>query len=63
MKPAYYYLSILFMLFFGFDTMRADGGDVLQQIVRLPKTKATVYSLLGVFPDNQDICLFMIVGS
>lgn len=47
MKPAYYYLSILFMLFFGFDTMRADGGDVLQQIVRLPKTKATVYSLLG----------------
>lgn len=47
MKPAYYYLPILFMLFFGFDTMRADGGDVLQQIVRLPKMKATVYSLLG----------------
>lgn len=47
MKPAYYYLSILLMLFFGFDTMRADGGDVLEQIVQLPKTKATVYSLLG----------------
>ncbi|MBD3591841.1 carboxypeptidase-like regulatory domain-containing protein [Bacteroides sp. GM023] len=47
MKPAYYYLSILFLLFFGFDTMRADGEDVLEQIVRLPKTKATVYSLLG----------------
>lgn len=47
MKPAYYYLAILLMLFFGFDTMRADGGDVLEQIVRLPKTKATVYSLLG----------------
>lgn len=47
MKPAYYYLSILLMLFFGFDTMRADGRDVLEQVVRLPKTKATVYSLLG----------------
>ena len=47
MKQAYRYLSILFMLFFVVDTMRADGGDVLERIVRLPKSKGTVYSLLG----------------
>ena len=47
MKQAYRYLSILFTLFFVVDTMRADGGDVLERIVRLPKTKGTVYSLLG----------------
>ena len=47
MKQAYRYLSILFILFFVVDTMRADGGDVLERIVRLPKTKGTVYSLLG----------------
>jgi hypothetical protein len=47
MKQAYRYLSILFILFFVVDTMRADGGDVLERIVRLPKSKGTVYSLLG----------------
>ena len=47
MKQAYRYLSILFTLFFVVDTMRADGGDVLERIVRLPKSKGTVYSLLG----------------
>ena len=47
MKQAYRYLSILFIFFFVVDTMRADGGDVLERIVRLPKTKGTVYSLLG----------------
>ena len=47
MKQAYCYLSILFILFFVVDTMRADGGDVLERIVRLPKSKGTVYSLLG----------------
>ena len=47
MKPAYHYLLVLLLLFFVIDTMRADGGDVLNQIVRLPKTKATVYSLLS----------------
>lgn len=47
MKPAYHYLLVLLLLFFVIDTMRADGGDALNQIVRLPKTKATVYSLLS----------------
>ena len=27
--------------------MRADGGDVLERIIRLPGTKGTVYSLLS----------------
>ena len=47
MKPAYHSLYILLLLFFVIDTVRADGGDVLNQIVRLPKTKTTVYSLLS----------------
>ena len=48
MKQAYHYLSILLILFFFFvDMMRADGSDVLERIVRLPKIKGTVYSLLS----------------
>ena len=39
MKPAYHYLLVLLLLFFVIDTMRADGGDALNQIVRLPKRK------------------------
>ena len=61
MKQAYRYLSILFILFFVVDTIRADGGDVLERIVRLPKSKGTVYSLLGMSPNSRDICLFMTV--
>lgn len=29
------------------SSVKADGGDVLERIVRLPKAKETVYSLLG----------------
>ena len=47
MKQAYHYLSILLILFFFVDMMRADGSDVLERIVRLPKIKGTVYSLLS----------------
>lgn len=36
-------LTLLFMA----SIMKADGGDVLERIVRLPKAKETVYSLLG----------------
>ena len=43
MKQAYRYLPILFILFFVRGTMRADGGDVLERIVRPPQTKGTVY--------------------
>jgi len=47
MKQAYHYLSVLLILFFFVDIMRADGSDVLERIVRLPKIKGTVYSLLS----------------
>ena len=47
MKQAYHYLSVLLILFFFVDMMRADGSDVLERIVRLPKIKGTVYSLLS----------------
>jgi len=47
MKQAYHYLSVLLILFFFIDMMRADGSDVLERIVRLPKIKGTVYSLLS----------------
>lgn len=63
MKQAYRYLSILFILFFVVDTMRADGGDVLERIVRLPKTKGTVYSLLGNVSQQSGYSLFMTVKS
>lgn len=39
MKQAYRYLSILFTLFFVVDTMRADGGDVLERIVPASQDK------------------------
>lgn len=36
------------MLFFIVpDTLRADGEDVLERMISLPKMKGTVYSLLG----------------
>ena len=47
MKQSYHYLSVLLILFFFVDMMRADGSDVLERIVRLPKIKGTVYSLLS----------------
>ena len=62
MKQAYYYLSVLLILFFFVDMMRADGSDVLERIVRLPKIKGTVYSLLSDV-SQQSGCLFMIVKS
>ena len=39
MKQSYHYLSVLLILFFFVDMMRADGSDVLERIVRLPKIK------------------------
>lgn len=46
MKP-HRYLLILFALLLIAGDMRADGGDVLERVIRLPGAKATVYSLLG----------------
>ena len=42
----------LFMFFLGLfliaaGTLRADGDDVLDRLIRLPKMKGTVYALLG----------------
>ena len=45
-------LHPLCLLFFGLlliavGTIRADGDDVLDRVISLPKMKGTVYSLLG----------------
>jgi len=46
MKP-YRFLIILLGLLFISGGMKADGSDVLERIIRLPKMKGTVYALLG----------------
>lgn len=43
----YRFLMILSGLLFVTAVMKADGGDVLEQIISLPQMKGTVYSLLG----------------
>lgn len=43
----FFILHVLFFILFIGGTAKADGGDVLERIVRLPGTKGTVYSLLG----------------
>ena len=57
MKP-YRLLLIIGILLFVTDSVKADGGDVLERIVRLPKMKATVYSLLGKISEQAG-CLFI----
>lgn len=42
----YRFCLLLFLLLAGVR-MNADGGDVLERIIQLPKAKATIYSLLG----------------
>lgn len=43
----YRFIVILLGMLFIAGNVKADGGDVLESIVRLPKTKETVYILLG----------------
>ena len=40
-------LHFSLFIFFLAGSARADGGDVLDRIVRLPGMKGTVYALLG----------------
>ena len=40
-------LHLPLFIFFLAGSARADGGDVLDRIVRLPGMKGTVYALLG----------------
>ena len=40
-------MVILCLFFIVPDTLRADGEDVLERMISLPKMKGTVYSLLG----------------
>lgn len=47
MRLVYRYMAILCLLFFVSNTLRATGEDVLESMISLPKTKGTVYSLLG----------------
>ena len=47
MRPTNHSLFTLFMLFIVIHSIRADGGDVLERMVSLPKMKGTVYTLLG----------------
>ena len=46
MKLHRFFIIFLSLLLITCD-MRADGGDVLERIIRLPGTKGTVYSLLS----------------
>lgn len=47
MRLIYRYMVILCLFFIVPDTLRADGEDVLERMISLPKMKGTVYSLLG----------------
>lgn len=47
MRLVYRYMAILCLLFIVPDALRADGGDVLERMISLPKMKGTVYSLLS----------------
>ena len=47
MRMVYRYMVILCLFFIVPDTLRADGEDVLERMISLPKMKGTVYSLLG----------------
>ena len=47
MRLIYRYIVILCLFFIVPDTLRADGEDVLERMISLPKMKGTVYSLLG----------------
>lgn len=42
-------------------TLRADGDDVLDRLIRLPKMKGTVYALLGKVSECSGYLLFTIV--
>ena len=46
MKLHRFFILLLGLLFITCG-MRADGGDVLERMIRLPGMKGTVYSLLG----------------
>lgn len=46
MKSFRFLVLLLGMLFIA-GNVRADGGDVLDRIIQLPKAKETIYSLLG----------------
>ena len=46
MKP-HRFLIILLGLLLVIGSMKAEGGDVLDRIIRLPRAKGTVYALLG----------------
>ena len=61
MRMVYRYMVILCLFFIVPDTLRADGEDVLERMISLPKMKGTVYSLLGNILSSQVICLSMTV--
>ena len=43
MKQSYHYLSVLLILFFVVDMMRADGSDVLERIVQTSQDKKVLF--------------------
>ena len=51
MKLHRFFILLLGLLFITCG-MRADGGDVLERMIRLPGMKGTVYSLLGKVSSN-----------
>lgn len=44
--PYHFFSVCVILLFFSYE-MKADGGEVLERIISLPKMKGTVYTLLG----------------
>lgn len=46
MKPHRFFFLLLGLLV-GISQLKADGEDVLERIIRLPRAKGTVYALLG----------------
>lgn len=47
MRLTKHHMFTLLMLFIVVHSIRAEGGDVLERMVSLPKMKGTVYALLG----------------
>ena len=47
MRLVYRYMVILCLFFIVPDTLRADGEDVQEPMIRLTKMKGTVYTLIG----------------
>ncbi len=52
MKPYHFFLFLLGTLFMA-GSVRAGGEDVLERIIRLPRARTTIYSLLGAISEQS----------